>query len=89
MANEIEILQGSATQKVKQLNKSHLNYNQSKAELEALRNDKSKMVENQNSIEHSLSSRKLEISQLNMMVYLKSIMGIEFWNLSTHDIGTK
>merc|ERR1712131_361235 len=67
MANEIEILQGSATQKVKQLNKSHLNYNQSKAELEALRNDKSKMVENQNSIEHSLSSRKLEISQLNMM----------------------
>ena len=83
MANEIEILQGSATQKVKQLNKSHLNYNQSKAELEALRNDKSKMVENQNSIEHSLSSRKLEISQLNMMVYLKSIMGIEFWNHNT------
>jgi len=67
LANEVEILQGSATQKVKVLRKAELNHNQSKAELEALRNDKSKMVDNQNQIEQTVSSRKLEIDRLNMM----------------------
>jgi len=67
LANEVEILQGSATQKVKVLRKAQLNHNQSKAELEALRNDKSKIVDNQNQIDQSVSSRKLEIDRLNMM----------------------
>ena len=68
LANEVEILQGSATQKVKILRKEQLNHNQSKAELEATRNDKSKMVDNQNQIDQQVSSRKLEIDRLNMMV---------------------
>merc|ERR1712142_299172 len=67
LANEVEISQGSATQKVKVLRKAELLHNQSKAEQEALRNDKSKMVDNQNQIEQTVSSRKLEIDRLNMM----------------------
>ena len=68
LANEVEILQGIALVKVKILRKAQLNHNQSKAELEAVRNDKSKMSDQQSALDNVVTSRKLEIDRLNMMV---------------------
>ena len=67
LANEVEILQGSATQKTKQLKKAELNHAQHCAERDTLRNEKAKMNNIQNQINATMSSRKLEIERLNIM----------------------
>lgn len=67
LANEVEILQGSATLKTKQLKKAELNHAQHCSERDSLRNDKSKNTGIQNQINAAISSRKLEIERLNIM----------------------
>jgi len=67
LANEVEILQGSATLKTKQLKKAELNHAQHCSERDSLRNEKSKNTGIQNQINAAISSRKLEIERLNIM----------------------
>merc|ERR1711990_854044 len=67
LANEVEILQGSATLKTKQLKKAELNHSQHCSERDSLRNEKSKNTGIQNQINAAISSRKLEIERLNIM----------------------